>query len=182
MQEVIFVGDFHNTDIVTGVQFWNDSLATTLRLLALLAAFWWTLCGGRQRPLSAWFYFRKVQRSRNCSQCHKMWPSDRFITLSTKHFRYRSKRQTDKRYLVPVTHLQPVAADLWEVILPSCLLISSHTAFTSMWLFRCGPTSAQSGSHNTNRAALAVDLPWFDSSMPVRIRSHRWSHRVISRS
>ncbi len=31
-----------------------------------------------------------------------------------------------------ITHLQPVAADLWEVILPSCLLISSHTAFMSM--------------------------------------------------
>ena len=30
MQEVIFIGDFHNTDIVTGVQFWNDSLAATL--------------------------------------------------------------------------------------------------------------------------------------------------------
>ncbi len=30
MQEVIFVGDFHNTDIVTGVQLWNDGLAATL--------------------------------------------------------------------------------------------------------------------------------------------------------
>ena len=27
-----------------------------------------------------------------------------------------------------VTHLQPIAADLWEVILPSCLLNYSHAA------------------------------------------------------
>ncbi len=33
-----------------------------------------------------------------------------------------------------------------------------------MWVFRCAPTSVQSSSYITSRAALAVDLPWFDSS------------------